>query len=706
MASVYPGSLDSFSTSHADGVSEIIHAATVNDLADAANKIEAELGVNPKGTYATVVARLNALSNGSVPFADYVIGKSGGNTTAVSPTGQAAVSSNADAGTVIQACITNLGSTGGSIFIGPGTYTFTTTPQIPVNLTGGMTILGAGVGITVIQPASGKRAFDVGRTADYQTLKNIELGHFTVDMQNSVTGGNHVIIGNYVGGVTTSGQRLNIDGLYLHDITTINVHSEAGTTNHFPNVYFYITEPGGGSAVTLKGIKFERIICNGGNGGLVVGGAATNITVVDCRYIDCFHDRGLNEATTSSTTLNNFQIGSLAYVKFAWIERCRGYDSGDCGVEVDNFDRVWVIDCHMENSVNQGYFPTNISTGVDSNLQRAMFSNCTFRRTGTMTSLASRGWTLQDGGGGDMGSIELYGCSVFADSTCQDYGTSSAPVICGGVYASVWMRRLVIHNFNYVGKGWTYNGTYTAYYTAIRTFFASTGKPQITLDFKDLSFYVSGTNGSTGALISDCMMLDGSNMALNIQGLSWAYSMTGISPGWTRAFVLGFEDIGSNTTQVITGSIKKLWPVSISGDTSPRVGTINEGNRSATAVSGRILLEDWICDNLSAGGNELFIGANTKTAAVVQVRNVRFKTAPGVSTITPSGSPYNYQSLNQYPETVAVSGGTVSLIELSRDGTTYVTTGLTSGAFRIEPGEYIRVTYTVAPTMKGVPITS
>jgi len=59
MSSNYPGSIDAFPTNHADDVGEIIHAATVNDLADAANKIETELGANPKGGEATVKARLD-----------------------------------------------------------------------------------------------------------------------------------------------------------------------------------------------------------------------------------------------------------------------------------------------------------------------------------------------------------------------------------------------------------------------------------------------------------------------------------------------------------------------------------------------------------------------------------------------------------------------------------------------------------------------
>jgi hypothetical protein len=58
MASGYPAALDSFATSHVNG--ETIAPATDNDQADAINKIEAELGTDPSGSFATVTARLNA----------------------------------------------------------------------------------------------------------------------------------------------------------------------------------------------------------------------------------------------------------------------------------------------------------------------------------------------------------------------------------------------------------------------------------------------------------------------------------------------------------------------------------------------------------------------------------------------------------------------------------------------------------------------
>src|SRR6185503_3616684 len=66
MASAYPSGLDNQSTAHQDNVGEFIHASTINDLADAVNKIEAELGTLPKGQFTSVSAKLKALFYGQV----------------------------------------------------------------------------------------------------------------------------------------------------------------------------------------------------------------------------------------------------------------------------------------------------------------------------------------------------------------------------------------------------------------------------------------------------------------------------------------------------------------------------------------------------------------------------------------------------------------------------------------------------------------
>ena len=73
------------------------------------------------------------------------------------------------------------------------------------------------------------------------------------------------------------------------------------------------------------------------------------------------------------------------------------------------------------------------------------------------------------------------------------------------------------------------------------------------------------------------------------------------------------------------------------------------------------------------------------------------------SAITPGASPYAYHNTGATPVDIIVSGGTISAIDFSRDGSTYYTTGLTSGMFYLSGGDYLKVTYTVVPTMTKVP---
>lgn len=71
-------------------------------------------------------------------------------------------------------------------------------------------------------------------------------------------------------------------------------------------------------------------------------------------------------------------------------------------------------------------------------------------------------------------------------------------------------------------------------------------------------------------------------------------------------------------------------------------------------------------------------------------------------TITPSGSPYTYQNLLATDIDVTVSGGTVTAIDFSRDGTTFILCGLLAGMYRLSPNDRLRVTYAVTPTMRRV----
>ncbi len=71
MTSVYPGGLDSFETNRTDAtVMASVQKSDHNNYADAINKIEATLGVDPQGSFGTVVERLD--NSGSQPLQEYL----------------------------------------------------------------------------------------------------------------------------------------------------------------------------------------------------------------------------------------------------------------------------------------------------------------------------------------------------------------------------------------------------------------------------------------------------------------------------------------------------------------------------------------------------------------------------------------------------------------------------------------------------------
>lgn len=73
------------------------------------------------------------------------------------------------------------------------------------------------------------------------------------------------------------------------------------------------------------------------------------------------------------------------------------------------------------------------------------------------------------------------------------------------------------------------------------------------------------------------------------------------------------------------------------------------------------------------------------------------------SNIVPSGSPYSYQNTLDTDCDVLVQGGTVSKVEFSRDNANWYDVGTVAGMFHLRSRDYLKVTYTGAPTMTLVP---
>lgn len=73
------------------------------------------------------------------------------------------------------------------------------------------------------------------------------------------------------------------------------------------------------------------------------------------------------------------------------------------------------------------------------------------------------------------------------------------------------------------------------------------------------------------------------------------------------------------------------------------------------------------------------------------------------SGITVGASPFTYTNSNLYTVDIIVEGGNVSLLEFSRNGSTWYSTGSFYGMFTLSKGDQLRATYASAPNMTLIP---
>lgn len=69
-----------------------------------------------------------------------------------------------------------------------------------------------------------------------------------------------------------------------------------------------------------------------------------------------------------------------------------------------------------------------------------------------------------------------------------------------------------------------------------------------------------------------------------------------------------------------------------------------------------------------------------------------------------NGSPASVQNMSSTRLMFLISGGNVSAIEFSRDGTIFDLVGSLGGQFILNPGDWLRIGYSLAPTVVYYPI--
>lgn len=277
-----------------------------------------------------------------------------------------------------------------------------------------------------------------------------------------------------------------------------------------------------------------------------------------------------------------------------------------------------------------------------------------------------------------------------------------------------------------------------------------------------LDCYVDDDGANTRVRIDEVMLGVRTNLATNNSGTR----ITAAVPFWVRANVTGNVvtldylstaptdglnggTIITTTTYTLATAARKLtfgrsalgWG-GISFIPQGTDATIDDLNRNALSVMagrianvrieatknvGAVQVIDWVnptvawsrvdgrwfdLDNFSIGDCDgvttTVLSASLNTGMMQKIRrsNWDYVAPPVPAAISPGASPYTYTNADAYAEDVAIYAGTVSDISVSRDGgTTFGVVNSTTGATtRLNPGEQVKVTYSVVPTMIKHPV--
>ena len=154
MTSSFPGSLDSFSTGHQDGVGEVIQAGTINNLADAVNKIER----NVPTIFNAKDSRFGAKGDGAT-----------------------------DDSAAIQAAINALPASGGIVYLPAGDYVLTSGLTLPTN----STLRGDGWNSTALKPSSDFTVLTIAGSSTSVRTKYVTVKELRID--GSSRGGSYLV---------------------------------------------------------------------------------------------------------------------------------------------------------------------------------------------------------------------------------------------------------------------------------------------------------------------------------------------------------------------------------------------------------------------------------------------------------------------------------------------------------------------------------
>lgn len=707
MASTFPTTLDNFPTNHADGVNEIIHAADINNLADAVNKIE------PKVISGVGDTTYRIFSDGTNVWA----------TSSVA--GLADVPSNIDGGAVLTACLNNMSASttprGTIVFAPNSNFPWRSTPVIRRTYASGgvddnkwLRIIGSGSSVIKLN-TGGRQFIGFNRQADYDGFCGVEIGNLEFDDQNN-TPNSDCIIGTRTDAGQIGLQRVDFRRIWIHDCDAYNMITGTLVQNKLKGFFWlesvHLTASEG-TQNQITEVAVERCRVRGGSYGVLVAGF-NNANTAGCNiYGDRWYVRDFYWNSNAETTIDaitpgsGIQLGGFEFGDTMVIERVTLIGSGDDGIEVNNFKNVIVRDSYVKGCMTGCFSPIqfNFVNGVDNTAarqQQYVFENCTAEVSyaGQPTGQLGHGFTIQTFGtnGCDTGTFIFRNCKTKCSAKLACSTVATLAESGSGFYYSSGITqnvdRIILENCQF--DHW-YDTTDGNQHNAVAIWFYKLARETIIKNCEVTlrGAQVSGTYFAQAAHINGAAV-DGP-CRLNIDG----FLLTDLTTGRINTTTYNLY-LGGDVASSFMGTIRRVCQNIATSDVQPR-GIYVAG--TATLTLGKLLIEDCDYTRVPSLNSFLFFNVAGQNEGKVFVRNLKSNTDPPAEiAFTPGATTVAAQYLGHYEGLMTVTGGTVTAVSVSTDNVTYRQVAAGSNtSFYIDHGMYVKITYTVVPTCAVIP---
>ena len=591
-----------------------------------------------------------------------------------------------DLGEAFQVFIDHFGTAGGVINARNKQLTVVTAALLPPDITGLLEFHLEGSTLTTGNYPSGQ-VFKFNKTADNQNFNNIHIYGGEVDCANCTDVIGHILVGSRnstaVSASTWIG-RFNADNIKVFGTRFINVPTDTtGVTTALRPVQIVPLHVGADEAVQSVVNDIDiRIYCEGGYGGVDVaayngGGSESTNCWFDNIHIEVEHyieTISATQWTCSHAIIGGYGSGGKLT---GWV---KGSHSGDNALEINGMMDVDIDYVDATDPTIYGLYVNNYKSLDDYTQQRIKINKLKgyISGTGRMFSFGRENETSNPIGQIEIGELTF---ELNAKLTSNGKAVLALPNGSGTKY----IDKLTIDKLIVSGD---VSGTLTANTFGSLLAFGVSGSSvvrigEIYIDLKGV--LVEGAYTAYTRIIE---YINNDDLDIEIGKLFVKYDAND-SQLWVELF--------DGTSNNVSALIKNK------NVTADSVGTLRwtRIEDEPFSASKRLIYEN---PRLSSGQSISYTTSSAQFAYAKMVNPIfdyEFPlTTSGVST-----SPYTKRSLVTFDAQYFLSGGTVSLVELSQDGVTFVTVATSSNVqFLVPNGSYLRITWSSIPTLRYRPL--